>query len=102
MLIPIYKKKHKQINVKGTGKFLNKIKFGFYGIRTLEKGILLVKQLETIRLFVSRISKRVSKIFIRVFFIQPLTKKPLKSRMGKGVGIIKLWIAYVKKGTIFF
>jgi ribosomal protein L16/L10AE len=22
--------------------------------------------------------------------------------MGKGVGIIKLWIAYVKKGTIFF
>jgi ribosomal protein L16/L10AE len=30
-----------------------------------------------------------------------MTKRPLKSRMGKGIGVIKLWIAYIKKGSIF-
>lgn len=42
-----------------------------------------------------------SKIVIRAFFYQPCTQKGLASRMGKGSGAIKYWIAYVKKGTIF-
>jgi large subunit ribosomal protein L16 len=90
MVIPIYRKKHKVSKIKGLNRFLNKVVFGFYGIRSLEAGILLVKHLEMIRLLVSRISKRVSKVFIRIFFLQPMTKRPLKSRMGKGIGVIKL------------
>ena len=89
MVIPLYRKKHKKTKIKGVSKFLNKVFFGFYGIRSLDSGKLLMNHLEMLRLLVSRVSKRVSKIFIRIFFIQPLTRKPLKSRMGKGVGVIK-------------
>lgn len=102
MLIPIYKKRHKKKKIKGgINKFLNTVSFGFYGIRSLSINILLFKHLELIRLLVSRCSKKISKLFIRIFFLQPLTRKPLNSRMGKGVGVIKSWVAYVKKGCIF-
>jgi large subunit ribosomal protein L16 len=32
----------------------------------------------------------------------PVTKKPVGSRMGKGKGIVKFWIAPIKKGQILF
>jgi len=89
MRINIYKKKHKK-KISGLIKnYLGSIKFGVYGIKVLESGILLTEEVETIRRVVSRITKRLSKFIIRVFFFQPITKKPLKSRMGKGVGVIK-------------
>jgi len=89
MRINIYKKKHKK-KISGLIKnYLGNIKFGVYGIKVLESGILLTEEVETIRRVVSRITKRLSKFIIRVFFFQPITKKPLKSRMGKGVVVIK-------------
>ena len=41
------------------------------------------------------------KIFIRVIFHYPLTTKTRGSRMGKGAGSLKFWVAYVKRGSIF-
>ena len=100
MRINIYKKKHK-IKTNGlTKNYTGNVQFGFYGIKTVEPGILLSQEIEMMRRVISRIAKRTSKIIIRVFFSQPVTKKPLKSRMGKGVGIIKIWIAIIKKGMI--
>jgi large subunit ribosomal protein L16 len=76
------------------------IQFGLYGIKAIESGILLTQEIEAIRRVISRMTKRTGKLLIRIFFCQPITKKPLKSRMGKGVGVIKFWIAFVKKGMI--
>jgi large subunit ribosomal protein L16 len=90
MRINIYKKKHK-IKTSGlTKNYSGNVQFGFYGIKTVAPGILLAQEIEMMRRVISRIAKRTSVIIIRVFFSQPVTKKPLKSRMGKGVGIIKI------------
>jgi|688.fasta_scaffold2465228_1 large subunit ribosomal protein L16 len=89
MPINIYKKKHKIKKISLVTNYVGNIQFGFYGIKSLESGILLTQEVETIRRIIARITKRTCKIVIRVFFSQPITKKPLKSRMGKGVGIIK-------------
>ena len=88
MFISFYKKKHKKKKICGINRILGNIQFGFYGIYSVETGQLLNSQLETVRRIISRLTKRISRIFIRLNFFQPLTKKPLKSRMGKGVGII--------------
>lgn len=100
MLISLYKKKHKKNKINGINKFLGDIQFGFYGIFAVESAILLNYQLETVRRIISRVTKRIGKVFLRIKFVQPMTQKPLKSRMGKGIGNIKKWISYIKKGTI--
>jgi len=89
MQINIYKKKHKIKKISLVKNYAGNIQFGFYGIKSLESGILLTQEVETIRRTISRITKRACKVLIRVFFSHPITKKPLKSRMGKGVGVIK-------------
>lgn len=97
-----YKKKHKKkIFLNSLTKFLGSIHYGYFGIKAVSSGILTIKQVETVRRIFVRITKRTGKLFIRVYFQQPLTGKALMSRMGKGVGSIKTWISYIKKGTIF-
>ena len=68
---------------------LNKLKFGSFALKSIEPGVLTSKQIETARRVISRATKRIGKVFIRVFFNLPITKKPLLSRMGKGCGVIK-------------
>ena len=101
MEISKYKKYHK---IKKIGKnekdSLQNLKKGFYGLKVLEPGVITPKQLETARRVIARITKRTGKIFINVSCTQPLTKKPLLSRMGKGAGAINAWIGYVKKGKV--
>jgi len=85
----VYNKRHKIKISYVTNFFLSQIVFGFYGLKTLKAGVLKVTQLEVIRRILTRILKRGSKIYIRAFFIFPITKKPLLTRMGKGAGGIK-------------
>jgi len=78
MRINIYKKKHKK-KISGSIKnYLGIIKFGVYGIKVLESGILLTQEVETIRRVISRITKRLSKFIIRVFFFSAHYKKTIK------------------------
>jgi large subunit ribosomal protein L16 len=96
-----FKKYHKQNKILKNEKIsLRIISKGFYGLKLLESGIITPKQIETARRLLNRITQRVGKIFINVSCDHPLTKKPLLSRMGKGVGIIQRWIAYLKKGKV--
>lgn len=97
-----YKKKHKKkkfLNI--LSKFLGLIHYGYFGIKTHNSNIITIKQMETVRKIFVKITKRTGKLFIRVYFFFPKTSKSLLSRMGKGVGSIKSWISYVKRGTIF-
>lgn len=96
----LYKKKHKKKYLSVARNYLGNVQFGIYGIKAIEPGFLLFKELEVARRLISRLTKRVSKVWLRVFFIHPLTKKSIKSRMGKGVGSVKLWVSYIKKGSI--
>lgn len=100
MQIINYKKRHKKKFITSTTEFLTTIKIGSYGLKAISSGFLTAKQLETARRVIARVTKRVGKILIRVFFNQPLTKKPLLTRMGKGSGPVKGWVFYVKKGIV--
>jgi large subunit ribosomal protein L16 len=86
----IYKKRHKKKIVSKTQEYVGNIYFGYFGLKAMTTGVLTAKQIETARRVISRMTKRSGKVYIRVFFHHPLTKKPSLSRMGKGVGAIKL------------
>jgi len=84
-----YKKRHKIIKSKNVNKdFLGTLHLGIFGLKAKSSGVLTDKQVETVRRVVAQKTKRSGKIKIRIFFQQPLTKKPLLTRMGKGSGSI--------------
>jgi large subunit ribosomal protein L16 len=100
MEINKYKKYHKQKIEKNEIYNLRDIRKGYYGLKTLESGVITPKQLETVRRIISKITKRTGNVFVNIYCSHPLTKKPLLSRMGKGSGGIDSWISYIKKGKI--
>jgi large subunit ribosomal protein L16 len=74
---------------------LSVIKPGFLGIQSLSTSFVTYKQINSVRVLISRGIKKLKsstyfRIYIRVFFLYSLTKKPALTRMGKGSGPIKL------------
>ena len=87
---------------KQVGIGLAHLNYGFFGLKAISFGILTKKQVEAARRIITRKTKRIGKLFIRIYFNFPITKKPLLSRMGKGSGPISSWVCFVKKGSIIF
>jgi large subunit ribosomal protein L16 len=100
-LIMFFKKQKKQKNKqKVVNNYLSIIRFGFYGIKSLNNGVLTVKQLESCRRVIARATRKICKIFLRIFFHQPITQKGIKLRMGRGCGKINRWVFYIKSGLV--
>ena len=76
--------------------------FGDFGLKVLESGRLTARQIEAGRIAMTRFIKRGGKVWIRVFPDKPVTKKPAETRMGKGKGNPKEWVAVVKPGRILY
>jgi large subunit ribosomal protein L16 len=73
---------------------------GNAGLKALENGRLTPKQLEATRRVITRKMNRTGKVWFRVSPEIAISKKPQEIRMGKGKGLIKLWVAKVKTGKI--
>src|SRR4051812_6558607 len=75
---------------------VNNLKYGMYGLQALSFSIVTYKQINSFRIKLSRSLKKTEslrfKIYIRIFFIYPLTQKPKLTRMGKGSGSIRKWV----------
>jgi large subunit ribosomal protein L16 len=101
MQLIIYKKRHKK-RYKNlvSQKYSSVVKFGLVALKAITSGFLTVKQLEIMRVVITRVTNRHSKIIIRIFLSHPLTKKSLGSRMGKGVGSVKSWVFFIRRGFI--
>jgi len=84
-----FKKYHKIKFNNTTTNFSGTVRFGSYGLKATSSGFMTAKQLEASRRVIARTTKRTGRIIIRIFFRQPITKKPLLTRMGKGSGPIK-------------
>ena len=54
------------------------------------------------RIVISRIVRKLGKMWIRIFPDKPVTAKPAETRMGKGKGALEYWVASVKPGRILF
>jgi len=92
-----YKDIYKQNKLKKTAIYQ-----GMWGLKAVQSGIITDKQLETVRKTISRLTKKLCKLWIRVKCNTPITKKSVGVRMGKGVGSISSYICNVKLGTIIF
>lgn len=78
------------------------VSFGSFGLKTLERGRITNRQIESARIAMTRHMKREGKVWIRIFPDKPITSKPLEVRMGKGKGNVDHWVAEVKPGRIMF
>ena len=96
-----YRKQHKGRN-RGLALSGNKVSFGEYGLKSLERGKITARQIEAARRAMTRHVRRVGKIWIRVFPDVPVTKKPLEVRMGKGKGNVEYWVSKIQPGTVLY
>ncbi|MEZ5534683.1 MAG: 50S ribosomal protein L16 [Thiolinea sp.] len=87
---------------RGLAQSGNKVSFGDYGLKSLERGRLTARQIEAGRRAINRHVRRGGKIWIRVFPDKPISKKPLEVRMGKGKGNVEYWVAQIQPGRVLF
>ena len=96
-----FKKMHKGRN-RGLAQSGNKVIFGDFGLKAVERGRMTARQIEAARRAMTRHVKRNGKIWIRVFPDKPITKKPLEVRQGKGKGNVEYWVALIQPGLVLF
>lgn len=104
MLLPKRVKYRKAMRgkVKGSETRGTEVAFGSFGLKALEAGWITSRQIEAVRVTLSRTMKRDGKIWIRIFPDKPVTKKPAETRMGSGKGSPEFWVSVVKPGRIMF
>ena len=103
-MMPKRIKHRKQMRGKMNGRATRgqTVDFGDYGIQSLEAHWITARQLEAGRVAATHYLHREGKVYIRVFPDKPISSKPLETRMGKGKGETKDWVACVKPGTVLF
>jgi len=104
MLMP-KRTKHRKIHrlsYEGETRGNKTVQFGEYGLMAKEGAWITSRQIEASRVAMTRFTKRGGKVWINIFPHMSKTKKPLETRMGKGVGGHEEWVAVVKKGKVMF
>ncbi len=96
-----FRKQQKGRN-RGLAQVGNKVSFGEYGLKSLERGRITSRQIEAARRAMTRHIKRGGKIWIRIFPDKPITEKPLEVRQGKGKGNVEYWVAQIQPGRMLY
>ena len=88
--------------IKGKAARGNKITKGEFGIVALEPTWITANQIEATRVTLSRYTKKVGNMWIKIFPDKPITKKAAETRMGSGKGNPEYFVAPIKAGRILF
>ena len=96
-----YRKQQKGKN-RGIATSGDKVSFGEFGLKAIDRGRITSRQIEAARRAMTRHVKRGGKIWIRLFPDVPVTKKPIEVRMGKGKGGVEYWVSKVQPGTMLY
>jgi len=104
MLQPKKTKFRKQTKGKNRGlaNSGDRVSFGEYGLKAVDRGRITARQVEAARRAMTRHVRRGGKIWIRIFPDVPVTSKPLEVRMGKGKGNVEYWVAKVQPGRVLY
>lgn len=78
------------------------VDFGEFGLKSLGRGFFSARQIEAARRAISHYTKRVGKMWIRVFPDKPLTHKAAGVKMGGGKGDIAEYVVVVRPGRVLF
>ncbi len=96
-----YRKQMKGKN-RGLAQTGNRVSFGEFGLKSIERGRITARQIEAARRALTRHVKRGGKLWIRIFPDVPVTKKPLEVRMGSGKGNVEFYVAKVVPGSMLY
>ncbi len=96
-----YRKVHRG-NMAGLSKGGRTLAHGEFGLVAVEPAWLTARQIEAVRMTLSRNLKKIGSYFLRVFPDKPITKKPAETRMGKGKGNPEFWVFVVRRERILF
>lgn len=96
-----FRKQHKGRN-RGVATSGNRVSFGEFGLKAVDRGRVTARQIESARRAITRYVKRGGKIWIRIFPDVPITQKPLEVRQGKGKGNVEYWVAKVQPGRVLY
>lgn len=104
MLQPARRKYRKEQKGRNTGLATrgNTVAFGDYGLKSIDRGRLTARQIESARRAISRHVKRGGRIWIRVFPDKPISQKPAEVRMGSGKGNPEFYVAEIQPGKVLF
>ena len=89
-------------NRRGMAMTGNHVAFGSYGLKAIESSWVTARQIEASRIVISRVVRKIGKMWIRIFPDKPVTARPAETRMGKGKGGLDHWVAVVKPGRVLF
>lgn len=79
-----------------------RLAFGSFGLKVLEAGWITARQIEAVRIAITRTMNREGLVWRRIFPDKPLTEKPIQVRMGSGKGSPASFVAVVRAGTIVY
>lgn len=88
--------------ISGVATRANKVSFGDFGLKATSSAYVTNRQLEAARKVIVRYTRKVGKLWFRVFPDVPYTKKGLEMPMGSGKGDVDFYQARIKKGGILF
>ncbi|HKL43839.1 MAG TPA: 50S ribosomal protein L16 [Candidatus Absconditabacterales bacterium] len=102
LLTPKRRKHRKQMipNLKGKSTRGSTVAFGDFGLKATTSEYVSNRQLESARKVIVRHTRKIGKIWFRVFPDTPFTKMGLEMPMGKGKGDVDIYKAPVRKGKI--
>ena len=95
-------RKHQKGSKKGVQSNTTELKFGRYGLKSLEEGTIQGKTIEAVRRTITRKLKRTGQVWIRIFPDLVVTRKPAEVRMGKGKGSPAFWVCRIQPGQILY
>lgn len=76
--------------------------FGEYGLKAIGRGWITDRQIEAARKAIAHHTKRMGKMWIRIFPDKPVTAKESGQGMGSGKGDVKEYVAVIIPGKILF
>lgn len=101
---PKKRKYRKEFRGSMSGRSLrgSEVSYGDYGLKSLGRGWVTARQIESARKAISHQTKRSGKMWIRIFPDKPVTKKAAGSRMGSGKGDIEEYVVPIRPGRMLF
>lgn len=104
MLQPKKSKYRKQFRgrMKGISIRGSSLAFGDYGLKSLGRAWVTANQIEAGRRAITHYTKRIGKVWIRIFPDKPVTAKASGAKMGSGKGDIDKYVAVTTPGRILF
>lgn len=78
------------------------VSYGDFGMKATTNAYLTNRQIEAARKVIVRYTRKMGKIWIRIFPDLPYTKKWLEMPMGKWKGEVDSYLVRIKRGKILF